>query len=149
MFPLWIVMVGALFIAIVSSSTVPAELHNKSVLIADVTATNFVAYRAAVIDYKNNNPGATGTIADTSLTFLPGYIRDGRWTNLIQSNTLYVYSTSTVETQAKTMIFTKNGNSLSVGTKSAASHLISPYGEDTGIVLPASIPQGVITIVGD
>lgn len=149
MFPLWIVAVGGFFIVLISSITVPKELSKRSDLVADVTATNMIAYRAAVIDYKNTNPAATGTIADASITFLPGYIRDTRWTNLIQANTLYVYSTAAVAPQAKDKVFDKVGRSLSVGIKGSSGDLISPLGDNTGVILPVSIPTGAITILGD
>jgi hypothetical protein len=149
MMPLWIVMVGSLFIGIFAVITVPAEQAQRSRLVAEVVATNFLSYRASVVDYTNTHPAAAGTINDASLTFKLGYIRDSRWTNTIQSNTLYVYSTAAVEPRVKEVVFNKTGRSLTSGVKGSSGRLISPNGIDTGIVLPASIPTGAITMVGD
>lgn len=149
MFPLWIVMIGGLFIGVYSAITVPNEQTLRGSLTADITATNFLAYRASVIDYKNLHPSSTGTIADSSLIFKLGYIRDVRWTNIIQANTLYVYSASSIEPQVKSAVIKKTGNAYTSGIKGSSGNLIGSDGSDTGIVLPASIPVGALTLVGD
>lgn len=148
MMSLWIALVGAMLLAFSLAISVPAQERQMKVLAADVAATNFYAYRAAVINYRNANPAATGTIADASLTFLTGYIRDTRWTNLIQGGTLYVYSTGTQTIDAVTTMYQKGGSSLLIGKKAASGNLVNAAGIDTGIALPAAIPVGAITIIG-
>ncbi|ACT52143.1 type IV pilus biogenesis protein PilM [Methylovorus glucosotrophus] len=142
-------MIGTLFIGFFALVTVPAEQAQRSLLVADVVATNFLTYRASVVEYTNAHPSASGTINDSSLTFKLGYIRDPRWTNTIQSNTLYIYSSTTLEPRVKEVVFNKTRRNLSSGIKGSSGRLISPNGIDTGIVLPASIPTGAITMVGD
>ncbi len=149
MIGLWVALVGAMLLAINLATGVPAQQQQIRTLVADVAATNFYAYRAAVITYYNANPAANGTIADGSMTFLPGYIRDARWTNLIQGGTLFVYSTGTASIDAVTTMYQKGGKSLLIGKKSAGGNLVSATGTDTGIPLPAVIPVGAITIVGN
>lgn len=149
MMPLVLTTVGALILALHLSATEPARLERERVLTADVAATNFFAYRTAVLNYVNANSGATGTIADGSLTWLTGYIRDSRWTNLIQSGTLFVYSTGSVSPDTVKAVFQKGGKSILIGKKSSSGNLVSAYGSDTGIVLPGAIPVGSITVVGN
>lgn len=149
MMALWIAMVGAMLLVFSLAVSVPAQQQKTITLTADVTATNFYAYRAAVINYQTANPGATGTIADGSMTFLPGYIRDARWTNLIQGGTIFVYSTGTASIDAMANVYQKGGKSLLIGKKGTSGNLISATGTDTGIVLPAAITVGAMTIVGN
>lgn len=146
---LWIALVGAMLLAFSLASSVPAQEQQARTLTADVAATNFYAYRAAVINYLVANPGAAGTIADGSLTFLPGYIRDTRWTNTIQGGTLFVYSTGAASIEAAMTIYQKGGKSLLIGKKAASGNLVSATGIDSGIALPATISVGAITIVGN
>lgn len=149
MYGLWIALVGALLLAVNLAVTVPEKEHQQKTVAAEVAATNFYAYRTAVIDYINTHSGATGTIADSSLTFLPGYIRDTRWTHLIQSGTLYVYSTVTTSMESVSpILFQKGGKSLLIGKKAASGNLVSADGRDSGMALPAAIPVGAIVVVG-
>lgn len=145
---LWIAFVGAMLLAFSLAVSVPAQERQQAALVADVSATNFYSYRTAVINYINANPAATGTIADGSLTFLPGYIRDTRWTHLIQSGTLFVYSTGTASPDSVMALYKKGGKSLLIGKKSSGGNLFSANGTDTGVPLPAAIPTGAITVVG-
>lgn len=148
MMALWLALVGAMLLAFNLAINVPAQEQQTVMLKADVAATNFYAYRAAVISYRNANPGATGTIADGSLTFLTGYIRDTNWTNIIQGGTLFVYSTGLQPSDTVSTMYQKGGTSLLIGKKAASGNLISATGIDSGITLPAAIPVGAITIVG-
>lgn len=148
MMALWFALVSAMLLAFSLAISIPAQEQQTRTLTADVAATNFYAYRAAVINYCNANPGATGTIADGSLTFLTGYIRDVRWTNLIQGGTLYVYSTGAQSIDTVTTLYQKGGASLLIGKKAASGNLISATGIDSGITLPAAIPVGAISIIG-
>ena len=148
MIALWIALVGAMLLAFSLAVSVPAQEQQTMALTADVAATNFYEYRAAIISYFYANPSTTGTIADVSLTFLPGYLRDARWTNVIQGGTLFVYSTGVESIDSVMAMYQKGGTSLLIGKKSASGNLVSATGIDTGILLPAAIPVGAITIVG-
>ncbi len=117
---------------------------------AEVSATNLMAYRKSVVRYLEVNSTATGTISDASLAafWLPGYTRDANWTNLISSNTLYVYSTAPTRGTLE-VLSEKSNNSLLMGRKHDSNgRLISARGFDTGINLPAAIPNNAIVILG-
>ena len=89
----------------------------------DVDAANFAAYRDAVVRYRTANPTATGTIADASLTWPAGFIRDARWTNLITGGELYVYSLANPVPAMLQAIYNRSGQYVMVGVKDAAGNL--------------------------
>jgi hypothetical protein len=118
---------------------------------SDVSATNFFAYRAAVQRYLQANPSATGTIQDASLAtfWLPGYVRDPNWTNLVSGSALYVFSTMAVDHGTLNAIWNKSSENVLAGTKNPVTgRLLSFNGFDTGVVLPASIPNNAIVMMG-
>ena len=145
---IWVAMVGMLLLALSLAVKVPEEIRTRAEMTADVTSVNFDAYRTSVINYMRDNPGASGTTPDGSLTWLPGYIRDARWTHVIQGGTLFTYSTGAVGDDVLQSLYAKHQKSFMVGAKGAGGTLVSARGIDTGIVLPAAIPIGAIVIVG-
>lgn len=118
---------------------------------ADVSATNFLSYRSAVRKYLQANPGATGVISDASLAafWQLGYVRDANWTNLVDGGALYVYSTAPVENGTLEAIWNRSSENALVGTKSPVNgNLRSFNGFDTGITLPAGIPNNAVVMMG-
>lgn len=114
----------------------------------DVAATNFLAYREAVVRYLNVNPTATGTVADGSLTWTLGYIRDTRWTHVITGGQLYVYSTGSPPAGMVQMVKSKTSGYLMVGLKNASGNLVNGTGSIITTTLPGSIPVGALVFVG-
>jgi len=151
MYPIWIVMVfGALFASYVAIET-PRQERFLNEVSAEVSATNFIAYRKSVIRYLDANPAATGTITDASLApyWLTGYIRDANWSNIVTGGTLFIHSTSATAINTKNTIYHKAKKSSLVGTKDAITgRLQSLNGFDTGINLPAAIPNNAIVLLG-
>lgn len=151
MYPVWIaVFFGAIFMAYVAVD-VPKKEAEASTLAADVSATNFLAYRRAVQRYVEANPTATGTIADGSLSsyWLQGYIRDPNWSNLVSGGALYVYSTTAVAVNTFGALHAKSPENLLLGRKDATTGRLQSYnGFDTGIALPAAIPNNAIVMMG-
>ena len=121
--------------------------ENVHQLNADVSAVSFMAYREAVIQYNNANPGVTGSITPTSLQpYYPyGYSNPGTWSNFVDSNRIYVYSTNFVDVSRLNM---RLHRSLLVGHKSSSGYLISLSGVNTQIILPAVIPVNSVVIAG-
>lgn len=151
MYPIWIVVLfGSLFSMYLAIETPKQDNLYKNVQ-ADVSVTNLIAYRKAVIRYLEVNPAATGTVTDASLSayWLPGYIRDANWTNVISGGTLFVYSTATVTRSTLDFLYVKSQKSSMIGRKHDTNgKLISANGFDTGINLPAAIPSNAIVILG-
>lgn len=149
MIALWIGVVGAMLLVFNLATTLPEIERQETAVAADVASTNFFAYRKAVIDYAAANPSYSGNIPDSSLTFLPGYVRDPRWSNVVSGSTLYVFNNGASTIQISSSIYEKGGRSMLIGKKSSTGNLINSSGYDTGITLPAAIPVNAETIVGE
>lgn len=151
MLPVWLVVFfGAIYMAYVSVE-VPRKQAEEIAIKADVSATNMLSYRRAVQKYMQDHPAATGKIADSSLGpyWLHGYIRDANWTNLVIGGDLYVYSTTSVDKSTLDYLWQKTSENLLFGTKNPVNGRLRSYkGFDTGIVLPASIPNNAVVIMG-
>ena len=151
MIPVAIAALGSLLIMWHLAITEPQELARQRRVAGDVAAANFYAYRAAVITYLNANPGATGTIADGSLAWPLGYIRNAAWTNVVASGTLYTYSTSAPSSDSLEAIGRRGGRSMMIGYKTAGNTMISLTGAASGFTLPAamsSVPSGAVVVIG-
>ena len=134
-------LVGALY--------VPVQQAQTNLAVADFSSTSFLAYREALIDYLNANPGFTGVVADSSLTYPWGYQRDPRWTNVV-SGTLYVYEVSPNSPNTTLLLerlYQKTDKSFMVG-RNVSGMLISANGFSTGVTVPAAVPNGTILIAG-
>jgi len=151
MVPLWITGVFLALVTFYVSQDLPRKEAAQAAAVADVSATNLLAYRKAVQAFLSANPTATGTIDDTALAvhWLPGYVRRPEWTNLVASGTVFVYSTSVMSNGTVFSLREKSGESLLVGTKNTSTgRLQSATGVDTGINLPAAIPGGAVVMMG-
>jgi hypothetical protein len=145
-------LVAALFfIAMVSLAAamhVPAQEAQRIQAVANVGATSALAYRESVINYLNSNPGFAGTVPDSSLTFIWGHVRDARWTNVVNGGALYVYESTPSNTPGLLdELYRKTMASYMVG-RNASGFLVSAKGFGTGVVVPATVPNGAILIVG-
>ena len=151
MVPIWI---SAVFLALVTyyvSQDLPRKESAQAAAVANVSATNMLAYRSAVQAYLSANPTAAGTVDDAALAahWLPGYVRRAEWTNLIASGTVFVYSSSVPSNGTVYALGEKAAQSVLVGTKSTSTgRLQSVYGIETGINLPAAIPTGAVVMMG-
>lgn len=150
--PFVILAFSTMMIAINLALTQPQEVERHNALVADVAAANFFAYRGAVIAYFYANPAASGTVADASLTFPLGYIRNSAWTNVISAGTPYVYSTTAPSARTMDAIAARGGRSMLIGYKNAAGQMTSLTGAASGFTLPAAmaaLPQGVAIAIGN
>lgn len=151
MMPLVMVALSTMILAFSFAVEQPKELALLNKTAGDVVAANFYAYRQAVITYVYANPGVTGTIADTSLTFPLAYIRNSIWTNTVESGTPYVYSTATLSPAAMDAIAKRGGRTMLIGYKNGAGQMTSLTGAASGFVLPtvmSALPQGVAVAIG-
>jgi hypothetical protein len=151
MMPLVMVAFGTMVVTMNLALTQPQEIQRLNKLKGDVAAANFFAYRQAVVSFVYANPGATGTIADASLTFPLGYIRNADWTNIVEAGTPYIYSTTPQSADVMDAIASRGGRSMMVGYKNAAGQMTSLTGAASGFPLPAgmsTLAQGVPIVIG-
>lgn len=149
MYPMVIAILGAMLLSWQFAVTQPQQVaawHNTA---GDVAAANFWAYQGAVVSYLNANPSATGTIADASLTFPMGYIRNPAWTNVIQSGTLYTYSTSSLTPDTVDAIARRGGRTMMIGLAQTGNTMRSITGAASGLTIPAAITAGSVVVIGN
>lgn len=147
--PMLFVSMFGFLLAMWSAWQVPVFEARKIEIAADVQANNFLSYQSALKKYHTANPTANGTIADGSLTFQPGYIRDPNWTNLISGGQLYVYAPAgSMLPAAEHAVFSRSGSSPMVGKKSGTVFVSAALGTTT-MVLPGAIPNGAFIEIGN
>lgn len=128
--------------------TIPVQEYAMSSAVASATANNFWSYRAAVATYAAAHPATTGTIADGSLTFQTGYVRNSAWTNTVQSGVLYVYSNRTLPVTTNEAITNRGGRTLMIGI-AGSTEITSATTPSVTFTLPAGIPSGAIVVIGN
>jgi hypothetical protein len=147
-------LVASLFfvamVSLVGALYVPAQEAQAANAVANVGATSLLAYRQSVIDYLNANPSFTGTVPDASLSFVWGYTRDPRWTNVVSGGALYVYEVTASSPNTSLLLdqlYRKTASSFMVG-RNVSGMLVSANGFSTGVTVFASVPNGSLLIVG-
>ena len=147
-------VVALFFLAIVALTSalyLPERQAQAEVAVADAGATSLLAYRQGVVDFLNTNPSFAGTVPDAAITFPWGYLRDPRWSNFVQAGgTLYVFEAaahSPHTDQVLDQLYRKTLQSFSVG-RNSGGRLVGATGLATGIVVPATVPNGALLIVG-
>lgn len=151
MLPVWIGVFFGTALASYMVAEMPERKANEIELIADVSATNFIAYRSAVQKYLQANPTATGTVSDANLVtyWAPGFQKNLPWTNMISGDALYIYSTTNYPPNTLDRLKKKSPIFQLLGTKNPNTGRLSSYsGFDTGIALPASIPANALIMMG-
>jgi len=149
--PLVIALFFLSIVALASALMLPEWQAQADVAVADAGATSLLAYRQGVVDFLNANPSFAGTVPDAVISFPAGYVRDPRWTNLVQAGgTLYVFEAaahSAHTDQVLDQIHRKTLQSFGVG-RNASGQLVGASGFATGILVPATVPNGALLMVG-
>lgn len=138
------VLIGVTTVFALEHQSNVEELNRSSVDQADVIS--FIAYRKAVIDYSNDNPGVTGEINDTDLAtyFAYGFNNPGVWRNIITTDSLFVFTERRLNAEILNERFYR---SLLVG-KNVGGELVSLSGQVTALPLPTEIPANALVIAG-
>jgi hypothetical protein len=141
------------FVAMVSllgALYVPTQQAQAAHAVADMSATSLLAYRESVINYLNLTPNFAGSVPDTSLTLLWGYVRDSRWTNIVINGQLYVYEVNANSPNTSLLLdqlYQKTASSFMVG-RNVSGTLVSANGFSTLIIVPTAVPNGALLMVG-
>lgn len=140
------------FVVVVSSMMTGVIAPDYSLLEAKAAAKNMLLYKQAATMYYTANPSATGVVADASLaTYLPaGYTKHYNWTANISGGYAYVYTSDLTAASATTIakaLSTLSDDSLLTGRK-VGSNLVSSSRGDTGIALPAFVPNASPVSIG-
>lgn len=103
---------------------------------------NMRVYRNAVISYAANNPTASGTIADAALGLPSWFNHMPAVSNIVVAGKGYVFYSSVTPGLAYE-ITKATDNSILIGINRGGM-LINPLSGNSGIALPAGIPEGSV-----
>ena len=154
---MWPLAIIIILIPVVGHKMLQAEVFLPTVEISaskPALAKNFVTYKNVVDEFVASRPaGYTGTgpgnsVPDANLTFPGWYYRNPLWTNKVINGTVTVYATSVngAGDFSREVAGITNGR-RSVGVVSNTSGtILSPLYGDTGITLPAGLPNGVTVV---
>lgn len=129
------------------TSDVREQQQRSLIATASAEATSFLSYRRALVEYVTANPGATGAIDNSLLTFQPGHVTSSKWNNIIENGRLFVYSTVPLPAQTINATYEQMGNYPLLGVKSGTS-LISPKGAVLALGVPSAIADGSMVCAG-
>lgn len=107
--------------------------------------SNMLTYRNAVARYALNNPLATGVIADTALGLPAWYRKHGSLGNYVIAGRSYVFYSGGDMPGLAGAIYAKT-ESAAVGIN-ASGVLNTPTRGNTGIALPAQVPNQAVVIL--
>lgn len=107
-------------------------------------ADNLLVYRNQVTAYLEANPSFTGAVSDSMLSMPSWYQKTPGASNYLQAGISYVYLSSPLP--GVIGVLAQRTESITVGV-SQAGKLNSPRAVNTGIALPAQVPQGAVVIV--
>lgn len=138
--------------AAISGVTTAQLSQYTSKIDAETFTGDMLGYRRAIIDFNTANPLFTGTVSSAQMApyLLWGdSITTVGLNNVITANNLYVWYTGTATTSQASLLLKKLGGSLLVGYKRSGNlWTIHNQTTDTGIALPATIPDNALVIVG-
>jgi len=103
---------------------------------------NIRVYRNAVVTYAANNPTANGTISDAALNLPTWFVHMPEVQNVVVAGKAYVFYSTPIPGLAYEIVKSTN-NSILVGIN-RGGFLANPLSGNTGISLPAAIPEGSI-----
>lgn len=137
-----------LVILIVFSAMFGSDQANQNRILqeaeVDAVAGNLMVYRNIVTAYAEANPTAIGTIEDITLGLPTWYQRQPGMSNFLAGGKSYVFYTGSLPGLISNLA--GRIESMSVGTNSGGV-LTSPKAGNTGIPLPAQVPQSAVVIV--
>ncbi|MDH0342155.1 type IV pilus biogenesis protein PilM [Chromobacterium haemolyticum] len=137
-------------ISIFITSLLSQNLHTVEVNTqageAQAVSGNMEVYRNNVVNYARNNPGVTGTVADSALGLPTWFNRINGVSNYVMTGKGYVFY-SAAQPQMAYMILKDTNNSIYAGIKKNGV-LFNPINGVTTISLPSAIPDGSV-VYGD
>ena len=105
-------------------------------------ATNYLAYRQAVLEYVFNNTHVTGVIQTASLDVLPGWQSMRAWNAQISGDYCYIYGPVT---SSEVSVIKKISNTYSIGVNNGGT-----FAKESAVAFPVPnfVPNGnIVTIV--
>ena len=142
---MWVYAMLAVIVAALGSllSGQAADALTVSDAESRTIAEGVAVYRVAVLEWARSNPGLSGPVDETIVTVPAWWHRNPAIAAVVEGPMVAVYVTGPSAHGALTEMLRLSGGSIWVGTAHRASGtLYSPTGGDTGIVVPALVPDG-------
>ena len=142
-------IIGSLLILLILFASLfgSNQAHQKQTLQEaeiDAVAGNLMIYRNVVSAYAEANPTTTGAVADATLGLPTWYQRQPGMGNYLVGGKSYVFYTTILPGLVGTLA--ERSQSMSIGINSGG-WLRSPIAGNTGIPLPAQVPQSAVVII--
>lgn len=134
----WIILVVMLGASGLLSDQLQRSDNRRQAVDVSALAHNLLIYRNALAEYAYNNPGITGTPADSALSLPSWWIHAPGVSGYVQSGSSYTFYTSPPNGLVTTLA--ELTHSVAVGYASDGQ-LVSPTGGATGIALPPQCLQ--------
>lgn len=136
----------ALMFSVSVMSQVEKTSKNRGMAVAEVKVVSgsMLLYRNLVDSYASANPTQTGSVSDASLSMPNWYVKNPGLGNYITPGGSYVYYTQQLPGLVGELA--KRTESTNVGVNQNGV-LIAPNKVNSGIVLPAQIPNGSVVLV--
>jgi len=156
MFAIWVTVAFVAFIAIHTAMDVQRHHETRTHVQSTNAAASFMSYRRAIQSSLRANPIASGRVPDQQhqlIGHLPmGASVGAQWDNFVQSGQLFVFSRSVPSPALVNELRRDSRNSRTIGIArdvSGQRRLFSFEGDDTGVLLPSSIPVGSLVMPGN
>lgn len=151
MYAFWAFTFFSALIIMTEAATAPVEIQRLTMAKAETQADNFLGYRRAVLDFRTANPAFSGTASSAQLAPYAywGDTLESQYGNSISGGQVYVWRTPPYLPAEADALARKLGYGFTVGIKRGGT-LWTQRGNfvrDTGIVLPATIPEGALVTV--
>lgn len=151
MYALWMFTFFSAMIVMFTAATSPIESQRITQAKAEMVADNFLGYRRAVLAFKEDNHAFTGTATIAQITPYAywGDVLENRFGNSIAVKEVYTWRTPPFLPLEADILAEKLGHSYTIGVK-RGNTLWTQRGNlvrNTGIVLPAVIPDGALVAV--
>lgn len=140
-------LIFAFFVALVTSWAA-LQFDSSATLKAragDVQATTFLIYQNALAAYVAKNAPTDGTIADASLSFPPGYVRNSAHANVVSGRTLYTWIPAASVTPGMVERLNKAAQ-YSIAKVTASGSALAKDGTRS---VPTTIPVGAVVLIGE
>ncbi|SFY09163.1 type IV pilus biogenesis protein PilM [Azotobacter vinelandii] len=141
----WIVLT----LLIIASGLFSQAQHQDEVVSefasVDSLSRSLLIYRSAATDYARANPGLSGIPADEALPLPAWYSKPPGVTAYVSGGVAYTYYSGTIPAGLPSALVDLT-QAITVGVNHAGI-LVSPSAGNTGIAIPAVVPDGALVVV--
>lgn len=135
-----LIVVGGLISQVQHRDDYTSDLAN-----IDVLSRSILIYRSAAAAYARANPGFSGVPADSVLVLPSWYAKSAGVTSYILGGIAYTYYSGAAPAGLPAALVERT-QSTTVGVKRSGT-LYSPTAGNTGISIPAAVPEGAVVAV--